>query len=160
MICWLKRKIAWAVAGRDLAELERWRVECDQLLRWLAEFRDVCDALDHLGRTARGYENPEFITVLRDHMRRRRDAPREVTIPPINMTPKAVDEFTRQWRAAYGAMPLFSLKTTPLADLRSASALDAVDQHMASIRVFENSLFADPPAPTHLEGIFPVPAQS
>jgi hypothetical protein len=160
MLRWLKRKITWAVAGRELAELERWRVECNQMRRWLAEFPDVCDALDHLSRTARGYENPEFITVLRDYMRCRRDA-KPLTVPPINRTPETVDEFTRAWRAAYGVVPRFSLTTTSLADLRSASALDAVDQHMADhLRTIENSLFADPPAPTHYMGIFPVPDKS
>jgi hypothetical protein len=68
MINWLKR----LVAGRELDELERWRVECNQARRWLGEFPDVISALDHLSASAAcGFRN---ISALRDEMRRRRDA--------------------------------------------------------------------------------------
>jgi hypothetical protein len=73
MIRWLKRQIARAVAGAELAELERWRVEWSETRRWLAEFNDAADALDHLDRIAKGRHHDGLIA-LRDRLRRRRDA--------------------------------------------------------------------------------------
>jgi hypothetical protein len=151
MIGWLKRKIAWAVAGRELAELERWRVECGAAERWLAEFPDVRYALDYVKDSVL-YGGLD-ISRLRDQMRRRRDAT-PLTVPPINLTPDTVDQFTRAWRAAYGVMPLIPPPAPP------ATELDAVEQYLSDLRSHEHSLFVEPPAPTHYTGIFPASAQS
>lgn len=66
MIRWLKK----IVAGRELVELERWRVESSYARRWLGEFPDVIAALDYLSAAASfGYGN---ISRVRDEMRARR----------------------------------------------------------------------------------------
>lgn len=119
MIGWLKRAIAWAVAHEDLEELERWRVETQQVRRWMAEFPDVCTALDHLERFAMGRPYRGLMEV-REGMRNRRDAaPFLVNVPPAD-----VDEFKRQWRDAYAAAPMVSLRSASLADLEAAAATD------------------------------------
>lgn len=44
MLNWLK----WLIAGKELAELERWRVEWQSYRRWLSEFPDVAETLDNM----------------------------------------------------------------------------------------------------------------
>lgn len=60
---------------RDKAErkLDRWRTHWHESRRWLAEFPDVADALDHLKAVADGTQGSS-LSNLRDNMRRRRDA--------------------------------------------------------------------------------------
>lgn len=67
MLDWLKRKIA----GRELAELERWRLNWLDTRQWLAEFDDARDALDHLRQKVDGVRVYD-IERLRDNMRERR----------------------------------------------------------------------------------------
>ncbi|WGS53558.1 hypothetical protein LFL96_21095 [Paraburkholderia sp. D15] len=50
MLNWLK----WKIAGRELAELERWRFECAQARRWLVGFPETSVALDWLSKVAEG----------------------------------------------------------------------------------------------------------
>ncbi|MBB3258209.1 hypothetical protein F4827_003077 [Paraburkholderia bannensis] len=50
MIGWLKHLIA----GRELDELQRWRVEARETQRWLGEFHEVDVALTHLINRATG----------------------------------------------------------------------------------------------------------
>lgn len=68
MLQWLK----WLVAGKELAELERWRVECMAAEQWLAEFDDARHALQYVSGAAQG-SNVESLQWLRDGMRKRRD---------------------------------------------------------------------------------------
>ena len=73
MIGWLKR----LVAGRELDELERWRVTLSSAERWLAEFTDVTDALAHVRVHASGKDGFEWrhysdISRVRERMRNRR----------------------------------------------------------------------------------------
>ena len=68
MLEWLK----WKIAGREMAELERWRVEWHQARRWIGEFPDARDALDRLRQEVDGVV-PFDISRLRDNMRARRD---------------------------------------------------------------------------------------
>ena len=67
MLEWLK----WKIAGREMAELERWRVQWHDTRRWLAEFRDAADALDHLRHEVKGVRLFD-IQRLRDNMRARK----------------------------------------------------------------------------------------
>lgn len=85
MLNWLKR----LVAGRELAELDRWRVEFEQAERWLAEFPDVAMALGNIRRSIAGNEMFYDMPALRDRMRMRRDNERKfdealgvLTVPP------------------------------------------------------------------------------
>lgn len=54
MINWLK----WRIARKELEELERWRVHCIDLQRYLGEFPDIADTLFHLEAVANGFETP------------------------------------------------------------------------------------------------------
>lgn len=65
MIAWLK----WKLAGRELAELERWRIHCGEAQRWFAEFPEVAIALDYVQRSAAGARTG-FIQRVRGEMRR------------------------------------------------------------------------------------------
>lgn len=69
MIRWLVRRLA----RRELEELERWRVYCDEAERWFAEFPEVALALEHLRKQADG-EQVDFINRVREKMRRLRAA--------------------------------------------------------------------------------------
>lgn len=71
MLQWLK----WKIAGREMAELENWRVQWTFVRRWLAEFDDARDALDFLRQEVDGV-SPFEISRLRDNMRARRDEER------------------------------------------------------------------------------------
>ncbi len=96
---WLKRKIA----PKEMAELERWRVEWEEYRRWLAEFELVAVALDNLRAEVEGKaldachppgeKGPWIIGGLRDRMRafasndsHRNSAPvaSRLAAPPIN----------------------------------------------------------------------------
>ncbi|APR40013.1 hypothetical protein [Paraburkholderia sp. SOS3] len=68
MLNWLKR----LVAGRELAELERWRVECAQAQRWLAEFYEAEIALHHVRQAAEGKASSFHLPRIRDALRARR----------------------------------------------------------------------------------------
>lgn len=77
---WLKR----LVAGSELAELERWRLWCDEHHKWLAhEFPDVAMTLDNLryyadgtrimdGSYPPGCKGPWDVSGLREVLRRGR----------------------------------------------------------------------------------------
>lgn len=69
MLRWLARRLA----GRELAELERWRVYCGEAERWFAEFPEVRVALEHVRLQAEG-EPVDFIMRVRGRMRRLRAA--------------------------------------------------------------------------------------
>ena len=66
IIEWLKRLIA----GREMDELDRWRVRWHETRRWLAEFPDAASALDHLLQQVDGVHMLD-IRILRDNMRER-----------------------------------------------------------------------------------------
>lgn len=67
MLEWLK----WKIAGREMAELERWRVQWHETRRWLGEFPDAASALDQLRQQVDGVHMMD-IQRLRDNMRARR----------------------------------------------------------------------------------------
>lgn len=50
MITWFK----WLLAGKELEELYRWRVQWHEYRRWLAEFKDISLALDNLKAEVEG----------------------------------------------------------------------------------------------------------
>jgi hypothetical protein len=156
MMGWLKRAIAWAVAGDDLAELSRWRLESKEMRRWMAEFPDVCTALDHIERFATGLTY-RGLTEVREAMRNRRDAHPalfELTLSR-DLTPGEVDEFKHLWRGAT------NLRTAPLAELESATDWDVATQYVRDFQEFIDedferthaAIMADPP--THFTGLFP-----
>lgn len=159
MIAWLKRMIAWAVAGAQLEELERWRVEAKELRRWMGEFPDVCTALDHLERFATGLPYRGLMEV-REGMRNRRAAPLgplTLTLTaPRTMTQPDLDEWERAWRATPG-----SLRAAPLAELEAATDWDVATRHVRDLQEFVDddfdrthaAIMADPP--THFTGLFP-----
>lgn len=47
---WLK----WKIAGKEMAELERWRRTTDEYWRWLAEFYPIALTLENLREEASG----------------------------------------------------------------------------------------------------------
>lgn len=83
---WLK----WLIAGKELAELYRWRVKWEEYRRWLAEFDDVGVVLDNLKAEVNGdglsaslppsEPGPWTVDALREMMRKKR--PKVVVIPP------------------------------------------------------------------------------
>ncbi|SAK98403.1 hypothetical protein AWB80_07511 [Caballeronia pedi] len=97
MIRWLRERIAWLVAGQDLAELERWRTSCAEAQRWLSEFPDAFTALGHVRGEAAGLGGN--ISWIRDVMRKRRDA-KPLVIALENATPEAVKRFKTDWDVA------------------------------------------------------------
>lgn len=50
MLNWLK----WKIAGKELAELERWRTTTDKYWRWLGEFYPVSLTLENLREEVAG----------------------------------------------------------------------------------------------------------
>lgn len=86
MFNWLK----WIIAGRELAELERWRVECGQAERWLAESDDARHALEYVRGMAEGVWC-ENISWVRDRMRQRRVISFKVQQPPRHPEPTLYD---------------------------------------------------------------------
>lgn len=100
MIAWLKRLIAWAVAGDELAELERWRVESRQVRRWMAEFPDVCTAIDHIEAFASG-RHYCGLSEVREGMRNRAawTGPLTLTLRH-DLTPGDIDAFKHLWLGA------------------------------------------------------------
>jgi len=77
MIEWLK----WLVAGRELAELERWRVQCRMAEQWLAEFPAAASALDYLHRAVT--VGDVEIAGHREAMRRERRIRGELVAPAV-----------------------------------------------------------------------------
>ena len=65
MLNWLK----WKIASKELAELERWRVQWYQHRRWFAEFKDAAAVLDNLQQEAISGD-PLPVSVLRERIRR------------------------------------------------------------------------------------------
>ena len=65
MLNWLK----WMIAGKELSELERWRVQWQESRRWMAEFPDVATALDHMRAEVAG-EAVSSIRAVRDSIRK------------------------------------------------------------------------------------------
>lgn len=70
MLDWLK----WRVAPKEMAELDRWRIQWEEHRRWLAEFPEVAMALDHLRDTAEDKASTP-IFVLRGEMREAKSLP-------------------------------------------------------------------------------------
>lgn len=64
--------LKFLIAGKELLELDRYRVEMQQARRWLAEFPDAADALDYVDSSARGLPIGELRAV-REFMRARRN---------------------------------------------------------------------------------------
>lgn len=60
--------LKWLVARKEMAELERWRVEWHEHRRWLAEFPQVGMALDNMKSEVEG-KPKAFISDLRERMR-------------------------------------------------------------------------------------------
>ena len=69
MIRWLK----WKIAGRELAELERWQAAAGNAARWMSEFPDATAAIQHIRRVASGEESTFETPRIREAMRARRD---------------------------------------------------------------------------------------
>jgi hypothetical protein len=115
MIGWLRR----LVAGREVAELERWRVECRQVRRWMAEFPDVCTALDHLEAFASG-RHYRGLSEVRECIRNRRP----IVAPMVANAPGDLDAFELAWKAVYGKSPVVSLRQASLEDLEAATDWD------------------------------------
>ena len=65
MINWLK----WMVAGKELKELERWRVQWQRHRQWFAEFEVASVALDHMKCDVDGRPVTDIITC-RDSFRK------------------------------------------------------------------------------------------
>lgn len=82
MLTWLRLRVKWWIAGRELAELQRWQVQWHLYRRWLAEFQDVGEAMDSLQAAAKGEglnsclpahgDGPWSVEALRDRLRTRR----------------------------------------------------------------------------------------
>lgn len=70
---WLKRLFA----GKELDELERWRVMADEQRRWLNEFPDIAMALDSLIADGKGLDGTN-VQQLRENIRMVRDVQRRV----------------------------------------------------------------------------------
>lgn len=51
-------RLKWWIAREEMEELERWRIHCIDLQRWLSQFPDIGDTLFHLEAVARGFETP------------------------------------------------------------------------------------------------------
>ncbi len=81
--------------ARDIAELYRWRVYWEESRRWLAEFPDVADALEHLKAKAEGAGGTD-ISNTRDAMRKRRDR------TTIQLTPAEIQSGHSRVRWAEG----------------------------------------------------------
>lgn len=128
MIGWLKR----LVAGRELDELERWRVECGHTRRWLAEFPDVVSALDHLSAAAAfGYGN---ISKLRDEMRVRMNQRLAMLAPVVMLEAREAEERERaRWSDLAKMMPPH---TATGADLDRLADLPPIDSDEARRRWF------------------------
>jgi hypothetical protein len=81
------------------AELDRWHIYWQESRRWLAEFPDVADALEHLYANATGAGGTDIVRT-REAMRKRRDG----AAPPVptGLSAKAdvmsADEFDMRCR--------------------------------------------------------------
>lgn len=98
MLNWLK----WIIAGRELAELERWRVECGQAERWLSESDDARHALEYVRGMAEGVEC-KSVSWVRDRMRERRARPNMFAVAAVPYPARGDDE---DWYRA----PLISVR--------------------------------------------------
>ncbi|WP_428719111.1 hypothetical protein [Undibacterium curvum] len=47
---WLKNKLKWAIAGKELNQLQRLKTDLQTYRQWLAEFPELAFALDHLAK--------------------------------------------------------------------------------------------------------------
>jgi hypothetical protein len=56
------------IAGNELAELERWRVQWEEHRRWFAEFPSAAAALDHMKAEVDGV-TVKLIRDVRDSLR-------------------------------------------------------------------------------------------
>lgn len=54
MLGWLRGRLKWWIAGEELAELHRWRVQWHEYRRWLDEFKEVGEALDSMKANVEG----------------------------------------------------------------------------------------------------------
>ena len=61
---WLK----WQIAKKEMAELDRWRIEWHDHRRWFAEFQVTATAFDHLKARVEG-EPVTNISTVRDSCR-------------------------------------------------------------------------------------------
>lgn len=61
--------LKWLVASKEMAELERWRIEWNEHRRWLAEFPLVGMALDNMKSEVEGKQSVR-LSDLRERMRR------------------------------------------------------------------------------------------
>lgn len=172
MFKWLKRRVAWAIAGDDLAELARWRLEWAETRRWLAEFDDVADALDHMEAFVRGRQY-SGLNNLRDRMRKRHDAkPGPFSMALLDLVPRDgpshaeldrlaaipvmsdadIARFKQQWSVANdvgAARELVSSTDWDVAE-QYVRDLDQARQHACDA---VDRALSDPP--THLVGLFP-----
>ena len=90
MLTWLRLRVKWWIAGRELAELQRWQVQWHLYRRWLAEFPDVGEAMDSLQAAAKGErlnnclpahgDGPWSVEALRDRLRAKRDQRHQKTL--------------------------------------------------------------------------------
>ena len=62
------KRLKWWIAGKELAELERWRVQWQEHRRWFAEFPSVAAALDHMAAEVDG-KPVTAIHAVRDSLR-------------------------------------------------------------------------------------------
>lgn len=60
--------LKWLVASKEMAELERWRIEWNEHRRWLAEFPLVGLALDNMKSEVEGKQSVR-LSDLRERMR-------------------------------------------------------------------------------------------
>lgn len=47
---WLKNNLKWAIAGKELSQLQRLKTEMQAYRQWLAEFPEIAFLLDHLAK--------------------------------------------------------------------------------------------------------------
>lgn len=111
MLEWLK----WKIARKEMQELEFWRIHWVETRRWLGEFPDAKDALDHMRQSVDGKIHLP-IARLRDNMRARRDEQAETQREQAasqmaaslrdvhgNLIARAIVEFFDQWENALPA---------------------------------------------------------
>lgn len=84
MINWIKN----LVAGKELAELERWRVGASHAERWLAEFKPAYYAIDYLIAFADGEVSFKRVEEVRDWMRSEaKERAADIAASTISLTP-------------------------------------------------------------------------
>ena len=86
MIKFLKHWLKWKLARKELDELHRWRIQCNEYSRWLAEFEDIRETLESLEAEVKQKNRymmmtpngPWVVSTLREVLRKRKKA-KEVT---------------------------------------------------------------------------------